>query len=672
MAHLSALALVVAAVAVAYASAANGPLLFDARVLVAQNPILGEASAANVWFALTHDYWAPAAVDGLYRPLTILSFLVDRAVLGYGDRAHGYVIENVVLHATTACIVYALVWSIARRVWPATVAALLFGVHPIATEAVTNVVGRADLLATLGVVVGLVAWARGRDASGGRRIGWLIGLGAATVLALFSKESGIVLVAGVLLYDVAFPRPGARLRAEHLVVATTVVGYLVARWWVDRAGLPPEAVSPIDNPIADASFWAGRLTAAGVLLREAALVVWPATLSIDYSYRAVPVVEWPPAGASDWLGLAGAVALVLALWAIVRLRGRSPVGFFFAALAAAAVLPSSNLVRVIGSIMAERFLYLPLVGIAAAVALAADAAAGTRRRALVSVVVGVVVLAAMARTMARNVDWQDERRLWAATVAAVPDSAKARKAYAVALFGASEDPARLAEVVAQAERAVEIRPDYQAALVDLGSYCISVGDQVGKTNGEAARRWYEKGAVALETARGLDARATQQFVERMRARGHAEDDIPDVGDGVLYNNLSLVYVKLERFEDALGAYERMRQLAPTNANYYRDIATLEGAIGRTDDAAVALFQAIDIADDAEAKQRLADLYRAYPAADPPIVTTGEAGDVQVHTAHPVVRAHRCRAWRELVGIFARARLRAFAEKARAEAAACQE
>src|SRR5688572_18762885 len=143
MPHLVALGLVVAAVVAAYANATGGVLVFDARVLVAKNPTVATASGANVWFALTHDYWQPMANDGLYRPLTILSFMVDRAILGHGDRAFGYVVENVALHAICAVLVYALVWHLARRQWPAIVAALLFGVHPITTEAVTNVVGRA-------------------------------------------------------------------------------------------------------------------------------------------------------------------------------------------------------------------------------------------------------------------------------------------------------------------------------------------------------------------------------------------------------------------------------------------------------------------------------------------------------------------------------------------------
>jgi pentatricopeptide repeat protein len=672
MPHVAALGLVVAAVVAAYANATGGALVFDARVLVAQNPVVRAWSAENVWFALTHDYWQPMATDGLYRPLTVLSFMFDRGVLGYGDRALGYAVENVALHAGCAMLVYALVWHLVRRRWPATVAALLFALHPVATEAVTNVVGRADLLAVTGVLAGVLCWAKGRAATGGRRVAWASGLVLASVLAFFSKESGLVLVAALVLYDLAYASARRRLRAEHVAVGLVLAGYLAARWYVDRTGLPREDVSPVDNPMVEASFLAARLTALGVLVRAAGLIVWPATLSVDYSYRQIPIVGWPPAQAGDWLALVGLVALPAAVWAVVRGRRRDPVVFFLGALALVGALPSSNLVRLISSIMAERFLYLPLVGIAGLVAVLADRrAVGPRRRAMASAAIGAVLLAAGVRTAVRNLDWRDEPTLWAATVRAAPDSAKAHKAYAGATFRPDADPATLALVVARAEHAVTLRPDYQQALVDLASYEITLGDAVGTKNGEAARRWYEKALTALEAARALDARSTARFVEKMRARGHADETIPDVGDGVLYNNLALVCVKLGELDRALEVYDRMRRLAPLRGGLYRDIAAIEAALGRTDDAAVALFQAIAIDEqDADAKQRLADLYRGFPGGDAPIIAQGEAGDVQIHTSHPTVRGHRCRALRELAAIFQRARLFQAAAQARDQAAAC--
>lgn len=671
MSHLGSLGIVALAAVLAFANAPGGALVFDAKVLVGENPILGEASAEAVGFLLTHDYWQPMATDGLYRPVTMLSFLLDRGVLGYGNRATGYVVENVLLHLVCAGLVYALVWTLVRRRWAATVAALLFAVHPVTTEAVTNVVGRADLLATVGVLGGILCWAHGAAPSGRRRMPWGVGLVAASGLALFSKESGLVLLLGIGLHDLAFARRW-RLRAEHVVVAVVAAGYLAARAWVDSNGLPPEDLAAIDNPLVEAPFLLGRLTAFGVLARLLGLVVWPATLSVDYSYRQIPIAALPPAQAGDWVAIAGLVGLGLAVWALVRVRRRDPALFFLGAFALAALLPSANLVRLIGSIMAERFLYLPLVGIAGVVAVLLDRGARTpgRRRAATALV-GVVALALGVRTSVRNADWRDDRTLWSATVRAVPESAKAQKAWATAYFDPNGSPDDLARVIAAGEQAIALKPDYQQALVDLGGYYVTMGDKLAVRESGAATRWYEKAVVVLETARPLDARVTERFVEKMLARGNPRDRIPDIGDGILYNNLSLAYVKLGRLEDALGAYQRMRQLAPMHAPFYRDIATILGALGRSEEAAVALLQAIDVGDDADAKQRLAELYRGWPAGDAgPIVTEGPGGGVQIHTSHPTVRAHRCRAWRELATIMTDARLFAVADRARAEAKGC--
>jgi pentatricopeptide repeat protein len=673
MPHLIALAVVAGAVLAAYAGAPTPVLVFDARVLVGENPILREASASAVGYLFTHDYWQPMATDGLYRPVTMLSFLVDYAVLGHADRATGYIVENVLLHGICAVLVYGLVRSLAKRVWPAAAAALVFGVHPVTTEAVTNVVGRADLLATAGVLAGILCWAHARRAAAGRRLALLVGLAASAVVALFSKESGIALVAAVLLYDLAFPpEPGRRLRAEHAVVAVVLVGYLLARWWVDRIGLPPEDVSPVDNPIAEAPFLLGRLTALGVLARELGLLVFPATLSVDYSFRQIPIVSWPPSAAGDWLAIGTLLVLPIAVVGLARLRRSEPRVFFLVGFAALALLPSANLLRVIGSIMAERFLYMPLAGFAGAAALVADGWARTpRRRTIATVVLAVVALAATIRTSIRNRDWSDGRTLWAATVDAVPESAKAHKGYAAALFEPStSDPQELARVVRQAERAVEIRPDYLPAIVDLGSYYLRLGDAIGVTDGGAARLWYERAVSVLETGRPIDERTSARFVEKMRDRGNADDTIPEVGSGILYNNLAIAYVRLGNLELARTAYDSMRRLSPTSAPLYRDIAAIEKALGHGDEAAIALWQAIAIADDPDAKQQLADVYRDVPAGDAPIVTQGPSGETQVHTSHPVVRAHRCRALHELVAIFTRARLRTLADGARAEAADC--
>jgi tetratricopeptide (TPR) repeat protein len=181
-----------------------------------------------------------------------------------------------------------------------------------------------------------------------------------------------------------------------------------------------------------------------------------------------------------------------------------------------------------------------------------------------------------------------------------------------------------------------------------------MGDMTAQEQPDAARTWYAKAAGVLESASRLDERSTARFVEKMKKRGYAEDTIPDVSSGVVYTNLSLAYLRLQNFPLALEAYERLRRLAPTNVALYRDIGAIDVALGRTDDAAVALWQAVVLTEDVAAKQQLVEIYRAMPAGDTPIVTYGEAGEVQLQVGHPAVSAHRCRALRELVAILARA------------------
>jgi len=629
--HAAALATIAAVATVTWSGAREAGFVFDSRLLVLENPILQTAARENVRFLLTHDYWQPRDTDGLYRPLTMLSYLLHTAFVGHGGRAAGYVVENVVLHVACALLLYALVWRAARRPWAALVAALLFVVHPVTTEAVTNVVGRADVLAALGVLGGLLCWSAATTRQGLRRFLCDVGLVLAATVAFFAKETGLVLPVAVVLWDLAFPVDGRRrVRREHALVALVLVGHLGARLWVARHGPLPTPTAPIDNPLVELSFLAARTTAASVLVRELALVLWPATLSGDYSFHAIAPLAWPPRTLGDWAGLVALIGCLSVPWWLARLRRPHPALFFFLAFATLSLLPTANLVVFVGSIMAERFLYLPLAGIAAALALVAHAASsgGAGRRAVTSALVAAAIAGCAARTIARNRDWRDEATFWAATVHAVPASAKAHKGYAAALHAA--DPARenLGQVIAEGEQAVAIRPDYGEALVDLGGYYVEQGDRVAHEFPDAAAHWYALAGDVLERARAIPRQTPGAETQR-----------------ALYNNLALAELRLAHYDEAIAALDMLRRLDPGNVRHYLDLAAVRQAIDEWEDAAVALLEALAIApDDADAGRRLVELYRTHGGAG---VVTAPDGAVHVNVDDPTVRAHGCRAWREL-------------------------
>src|SRR5262249_51088822 len=136
------------------------------------------------------------------------------------------------------------------------------------------------------------------------------------------------------------------------------------------AGLRPPVFLTVDNPLVAANFWTARLTALHVIARYAWLLAWPAKLSCDYSYDQIPLVGWSRFDAwghgtalAALVGIAGMIAVA------VRRRRTDRVLAFFIGFLLLTFLPTSNLILLIGSIMAERFLYLPSVGFAACVAI---------------------------------------------------------------------------------------------------------------------------------------------------------------------------------------------------------------------------------------------------------------------------------------------------------------
>ena len=153
----------------AYADSFGLGLAQDSRVIVAQDARIREDSARNLALILQKDYWWPAPGDRLYRPVTTASLLFNYAVLGNGGNAAGYHWVNFLLHAANVLLAYELALLLFRRAGPAFFAAALWATHPVCTESVANIVGRADLLAGMAVLGGLLYYVRFTAYASGRR-----------------------------------------------------------------------------------------------------------------------------------------------------------------------------------------------------------------------------------------------------------------------------------------------------------------------------------------------------------------------------------------------------------------------------------------------------------------------------------------------------------------------
>jgi hypothetical protein len=470
---------------VAYSNSFQAALVFDNASVIGEDSRIQAVTRQNVERILTGGYRdgsSHAATAGLYRPFTTLTYVLNYAVLRDGPRPAGYHTVNFVLHEVNVALAYALGASIFGEAAPAFALAAIWGLHPLLTEAVTNIVGRADLLAAFGVLAGLLCHVRGASAAGRRRVAWLAGLGAAQAVGLFSKENAVVLPGIMLLYDLIWARRAAwrRLAPAYAVVALP----LAAFFWL-RSGLHTHMLIDFtDNPLVRAGFWTARLTAVKVVGMYLWLFLWPARLSADYSYNAVPLFGWR---ASNWedakalIGLAvclgaGLLAVLLAVRWRSDLRSKGKPLLFFLMFFFVALSPTSNLIVLIGSIMAERFLYLPSVGLAGCVVgcvVAAIHALGQRRflqrpaaARVAWTALGLVCLAFAARTYARNFDWRDDRSLWTSAVDVRPGAVKPHYNLGVE-FERIED--RQAEAIAEYRAALRIEPDFLEAHNNLAN-----------------------------------------------------------------------------------------------------------------------------------------------------------------------------------------------------------
>ncbi len=248
--------------------------MLDNAYIIGEDPRIRQATAQNVFSILEGGYRYNNPDVGLYRPLTTFSYMVNYAVFGNDSRPAGYHWVNLALHCVNVALVYALGIAVFAETAPAWALAAIWGLHPLLTESVTNIVGRADLLAAFGVLAGLLCDAKAASAAGRGRLAWLAGLMGAQAIGIFSKESAVVLPGLMLLYDLTWiDRITWRTRAyAYAVLALPLSAFFYLRGQLHAHMLIPFA----DNPLVSADFWTARLTAIKVIGDFLGLFLWPA------------------------------------------------------------------------------------------------------------------------------------------------------------------------------------------------------------------------------------------------------------------------------------------------------------------------------------------------------------------------------------------------------------
>ena len=580
-------AIVVGLALLAYAnSLRNGFALDDETIIVKSELIRSLGNAGRIF---TTDYWTGAgatdAVDpGLYRPLTVLTYALNYRVSGLSATA--FHVTNLALHAGTSLLVLLFAGELLGSVAAAFVAASLFAVHPIHVEAVTGIVGRAEILVTLFALVAL--WV-GRKPS----VAAAVGAGLLYLAALFSKESAVTLPVLFALYDWS-RREQLRERGELSVKA------LAPRYAALAVALIVYVAFRLNAVTASAFVWTGWmgvpayarvLTASRVLVEYLGLFIWPRTLLADYWVTDVPIAR-SLADAPALLSLVLLAGIILLL--TTRLRRHRTLVFSFAWFLVT-ILPASNLFFASGLGKAERILYLPSVGLclAAGCGILALERWPQIRRSTLNVALPVALLALGARTIRRNNDWRDTFTLANASLAVSPHSLLMNNLVARGLVerGAPRQAVTLLEeairqaptkskyhmllgvvyyadkqtdrAVAEYSRALQLDPRDAEAMNDLGVVYLDGG------NLNEALRWFNA-ALGVVPAYA-DAHTNRGLV--LLAAGQLDGAIQDFRAAIAsdsrhveaHNSLGVAYVRSGRPTEAAAEFREALRLRPGDA-----------------------------------------------------------------------------------------------------------
>ncbi len=451
--------LLIGTTGLAYHQSLHGEFVYDDTGIIVKNPLVRRPAPLSRYFATA--YWGSAG--GLYRPLTILSYAINHRITGLRSKAfHGV---NFLLHLAVTAL---LAWWLLQMGFPSFVAALaafLFALLPVHTEAVSSIVGRAELLSALFV---LIAWMLYLKKPTPLRLA----LGSlAFGAALLSKENAAALVPALIAGDYSLTkkplREFARERALVWICAAGTLG-LYLEW---RTIIMGSLTGVGGFPYFSDQSWIIRLLTMSSFFwaHYARPMVFGGPFSADFTRPQLSdaVLTDPRV----WIAAAALVALIGAA-AYSFWRKKSPLALgtlvFFIFL-----VPVANLFVQLEIIGAERFLYLPSIGYALAAALLLSRLYTWNKQGGIAACVALGLFYA-TQTYARDGIWRNEKTFWSAAVLDAPNSPRSWNGLGVVEMSEK----KYAEAIGHFKKAIELNVRLLDAHYNLALSTLLSGDPV--------------------------------------------------------------------------------------------------------------------------------------------------------------------------------------------------
>ncbi|XP_034719064.1 protein O-mannosyl-transferase TMTC1 [Etheostoma cragini] len=595
-----------------YGNSLHGELVHDDVWAIINNPdVRPDSSLRNLF---SNDFWGKRMADNTshksYRPLCILTFKLN-ILLGGMTPLYFHLI-NVCLHCAVTCLLMHTCERCVFEDWRlAFVTALLFAVHPVHTEAVSGIVGRADVLACLLFLLTFLFYIRSvgvcvsEDSlpSTVSAVCLLVSLLLGTC-AMLVKETGITVFGVCILYDalVLCRKPlihhlsSSRFRdLQHIcspfikracLVSAYVVVIMSVRLWLMGGSMP--LFSEQDNPASFSPHLLTRILTYSYLLSfNAWLLLAPIVLCYDWQVGSIPLVESLGDPRHLATALLAVVMLLLCLHCVFSLQSQRSrevlVGMLFLVFP---FIPASNLFFRVGFVVAERVLYMPSMGYCILVAHGLGrlySVVGRWGTTVLSVSMLLLLLLFSWKTVQQNRVWLSREALFRSGIQTLPHNAKVHYNYANFL----KDGGRHQEAIHHYTTALRLYPRHASAMNNLGTLT---------RNPEEAERYYRK---ALDT-NPQHNRALFNLGNLLKSQGKEKEAETLLKDSIhfgphfadAYSSLASFYAEQKRFAEANEVYLKGIENCPDSSDLHNNYGVFLVDTGEGELAAAHYQQAV--------------------------------------------------------------------------------
>lgn len=469
-----------------YAGTWQHGFVLDDDVVIVKNQFV-QRGWAGVKDIFTHDSFAgyervnvegSVLEGGRYRPLSLVWFAL--LVSLFGSKAWVFHAFVIICYALCGALLYQVLRRVLKEIghgdWIAFLSALLFVAHPVHTEVVANVKSADEILSMLFGLGALYSLFRAFDT--GRALPAWVAAGS-ILLACLAKESAVTLVVTIPLALWYFRKTTwFQVGSYAIPLVMGVAAFLLMRAGA-LGGEPSGTVmhDPLNNPFLT---WTGEgwtactagerwATIVYVLGRYVGLVFFPFPLTHDYYPFHITLQSF--SAPAVWASLALLVGILALALRSLKTRALMGYGAWFFLIS---ISMTSNILFPVGTYMAERFLFMPSLGILFGV-IAWAISLSTFRSAVPWIVLGITIVFSIL-TLMRTPAWKDNRTLFATDIAISANSAKLQNDYgtlllddALKMSDPSQQKAQLQEALPHLRRAIELHPTYYDAMLAYGA-----------------------------------------------------------------------------------------------------------------------------------------------------------------------------------------------------------